>query len=229
MLRSEATVPRLTCYDDAPGPTNGERIELSAKVLANWVAKAANLLQDEFDVSTDTSVLLDLPAHWRTAYWALAIWSVGATVVLPHGAGPDPEATVTITDDPALAAVADPVVLVTLAALARCSPGPVPTGALDEARELATFPDAFAPWDTPAPQDPALVCGGERTAYADLVAPHDGPARAHVVDPDTATFLRATLAVWAADGSIVLTRGRPPADVLDRRRSLERVTLDLDA
>ncbi|MDQ6715007.1 MAG: TIGR03089 family protein, partial [Actinomycetota bacterium] len=46
MLRRDATRPRLTFYDDADGPTRGERIELSAKVLANWVAKGANLLQD---------------------------------------------------------------------------------------------------------------------------------------------------------------------------------------
>ena len=36
--------PRLTWY----GP-DAERVELSGKVLLNWVAKTANLLTDELD------------------------------------------------------------------------------------------------------------------------------------------------------------------------------------
>ena len=47
MLAADPGRPRVTYYDDTPGPTQGERIELSAKVLANWVSKAAGALQDE--------------------------------------------------------------------------------------------------------------------------------------------------------------------------------------
>ncbi|BEL40302.1 hypothetical protein Isolate57625_36570 [Mycobacteroides abscessus subsp. abscessus] len=36
--------PRITYYDDA----TGERIELSTVTLANWAAKTANMLRDEF-------------------------------------------------------------------------------------------------------------------------------------------------------------------------------------
>ena len=86
MLASDPGRPRLTCYDDVPGPTHGERIELSAKVLANWVSKAGNLLQDDLDGAPATTLGLDLPAHWRAFYWALAAWSVGATVVVGNGA-----------------------------------------------------------------------------------------------------------------------------------------------
>ncbi|MEO8749738.1 MAG: TIGR03089 family protein, partial [Allobranchiibius sp.] len=76
LLKSDPTSPRITCYDDA----TGERIELSGKVLANWVAKAANLLQDELDAAPGTVVSLRLPPdHWRTYYWAFAAWCVGAT------------------------------------------------------------------------------------------------------------------------------------------------------
>jgi uncharacterized protein (TIGR03089 family) len=35
--------PLVTHYDDA----TGERVELSATTLENWVSKTANLLQDE--------------------------------------------------------------------------------------------------------------------------------------------------------------------------------------
>ena len=50
LQRADASRPRITCYDDTDGPSRGERIELSARVLSNWVAKAANALQEEFDV-----------------------------------------------------------------------------------------------------------------------------------------------------------------------------------
>ena len=44
-VRREPAAPLLTHYDDV----TGGRVELSATTLANWVAKTANLLQDEFD------------------------------------------------------------------------------------------------------------------------------------------------------------------------------------
>ena len=107
-------------------------------------------------------VRLDLPAlHWRTAYWALAVWSVGATVSLVEGA-----ADLTVTDDPQAGAGG---VVVTLAALARSHPGPLPAGAMDEARELATYGDQLVAWAEPAGGDPALVTDGGTLDYASLV------------------------------------------------------------
>ena len=96
MVASDPGRPRLTCYDDTPGPAQGERVELSARVLANWVAKAGNLLQDDLDGAPATTVGLDRPAHWRAFYWALAAWSCGATVVVGNGA--DTSDTVVTTD-----------------------------------------------------------------------------------------------------------------------------------
>ena len=225
LLRLDPGAPRITCYDDTGGPTHGERIELSAKVLANWVAKAANLLQDEFDVSSGTSVRLALPAHWRTAYWALACWSVGATVLLgtPEETADPDDLALTVTDDPVLAATADPAVLVTLAGLARSAPTPPPVGVLDEARELATFPDAFTAWDEPDPSGAALATGLGTAAYRDLVVAA-GADRTHLLDPDPETFLRTALDTWAAGGSVVLTRGVPDDHTLTRRMAAEHVT-----
>lgn len=225
LLGADPTSPRLTCYDDTDSPTRGERIELSARVIRNWVAKAANLLQDEFDISTGMSVRLALPAHWRTAYWALAVWTVGATVVLgPPEEVPDPgDLMVTITDDDALAARVDPAVLVTLAGLARHAPAPVPAGVLDEARDLATFPDDVEPWDEADPHDPALLWAAGSAAYGEIVTDHPG-GRVHLLDPDPVTFLRTALATWGAGGSIVLTRGRPDEAVLAARLASEHVT-----
>ncbi len=44
ILAADPAGPRITYYDDA----TGERIELSAVTLANWAAKTANFLSDEF-------------------------------------------------------------------------------------------------------------------------------------------------------------------------------------
>src|SRR6187401_95707 len=193
--------PRVTVYDDTDSPTRGERIELSARVLANWVAKAANLLRDDLDAGPGSVVLLDLPPHWRTLYWAVAAWSVGACVEVPAnrttadaGLGPaqagagNAVADVVVTDAVDVAAAADEAVLVTLAALARSASGPVPTGVVDEARELATHGDVFDAWDEPDGSDPALRAAGEVVAYADLVSaprPASGPQRVHTDTTDT--------------------------------------------
>lgn len=225
LLRSDAARPRITCYDDTDSPTRGERIELSGKVLANWVNKAANLLQDEWDLGPGNVLRLDLPAHWRCAYWALAAWSVGVSVRI--GEGPA-DALVTTSPEVAAAAVEQGryAALVTLPALARRAPQ-VPPGVLDEAAELATHPDDFTPWDEPDEADAALLLqhtDGDiatgvdiATSYGELVTARARRERVHLLDPDPATFLTSCLEVWAADGSVVLTRGS-----LDDQVRLER-------
>jgi uncharacterized protein (TIGR03089 family) len=238
LVASDPGRPRVTVYDDTDSPTRGERIELSARVLANWVAKAANLLRDDLDAGPGSVVLLDLPPHWRTLYWAFAAWSVGACVEVPAhrtsadaGTGPSPAAPgsaapdVVVTDAVDVAAAADEAVLVTLAGLARAAGGPVPAGVVDEARELATHGDVFDASDAPAPTDPALRTPDGVVTYADLVPTQAGTAqRVHTATTDTAAFLRFALVVWAADGSLVVTRGEPDPAVLASRLAAEGVT-----
>ncbi len=242
--------PRITVYDDTDSPTRGERIELSARVLANWVAKAANLLRDDLDVGPGSVVRLDLPPHWRTLYWAFAAWSVGACVEVPAhrtspdaGSGPAPSAATTaapdvvVTDAVDVAAAAPEAVLVTLAALARSAAGPVPPGVVDEARELATHGDVFDGWAGPDDGDPALRVDGGLLTFADLPTGSTGSPgspgstgstgstgareRVHTGTTDTAELLRLALSVWAADGSLVLSRGEPDPSVLEARLAAE--------
>jgi uncharacterized protein (TIGR03089 family) len=75
-LDRSPAAPLITWYDD----DTGERVELSATTLDNWVAKTANLLQDEFDVGPGSTVAVVLPVHWQTAVVLLAAWSCGAAV-----------------------------------------------------------------------------------------------------------------------------------------------------
>lgn len=218
--------PRLTWYDDEPGPTQGERIELSARVLANWVAKAANLLQDDLAAEPGTTVGLDLPTHWRAAYWALATWSVGATVVTGDEAI---ESDVLVTDDPTRAAAhGGDAVLVTLAALARSHPdaGMAPS-AVDEARELSTHGDVFTPLADPELGDLALLVGGKETTYGTLVTVDAAwpPTPRGVVSGSLGAVLLQALGLWGADGSVVLSRGVAAHD--NERLRSEGVTVDL--
>ena len=225
MLRSDPARPRVTFYEDTPGPTQGERIELSAKVLANWVNKAANALQDEWDIAPGSFVRLVLPPHWRSLYWALAVWSVGATVVLDDG-----PADLVVTDDVGVAAESTvPTVLVTLAALARGAGAPVPSGAMDEARELATYADQFSPWEEPTPSAVALRDVGMEAAYEGVVPQRDWArgVRVHTSEPTLGHYLLTTLAAWAADGSIVLSRGPEGAVGRVARLTSEGVTLEV--
>lgn len=217
LVDADATRPALTFYDDVPGPNHGERIELSRKVLATWVAKAANALQEGLDVEPGSVVLLDLPApHWRTVYWALATWAVGATLTLDPHEGAD----VLITTDPdsRIAEDADEIIVVSLPALVRAYPGELRSGVMDEAHELASYGDSFTAWDEPDPQDPALVHDGERATYAEVVPAATWPPGARVLVTSTSThrLLQHALHAFHVGGSLVLVRGSAPELSQDR-------------
>ncbi|CCH79561.1 conserved hypothetical protein [Nostocoides japonicum T1-X7] len=220
--------PRITMYDDTPGG-GGERVELSARVLANWVAKAGNALQEEWDAAPGSRIRLALPPHWRAVYWAFATWSVGACVVL----GEQPDVDLVVSDD--VRVVEDVVgddgaaVLVSLPSLARAATVVVPAGAMDEAKELATYADQLAPWAEPSRDDPALDADGEHTAYETIIERGglEPGARVHTRTTDLGALLRTVLAAWAVRGSVVLTRGAPDEARLAARLAAEAVTVDL--
>ena len=91
ILRSDPTRPRVTFYEDTPGPTHGERIELSGKVVANWISKAGNALQDEYDLGPGSVVRLTLPPHLPPLYWPFTVWPSGGPLACaggPRRAGP---------------------------------------------------------------------------------------------------------------------------------------------
>ena len=229
LLADDPGRPRLTWYDDEPGPTAGERIELSAKVLGNWVNKAGNLLQDDLAAGPGTTVGLDLPTHWRACYWALAAWAVGASVVIGADAL---DADVLVTADPQQAAAhAGDAVLVSLPALARSHPEAGDAGgAIDEARELSTHGDQFFALADPEAADLALSDsgdGGGDTTYGSLVTTEAGWGQAPRValNGPLGTVLRQALCAWAGGGSIVLSRGAAQNEA--RRLESEGVTLSL--
>lgn len=167
------------------------RIELSGRVVDNWVAKSANLLVDELDAERGTTVALDLPVHWKSLVLALACWQVGCTVVLPgvsaHGTTDGPPEGVREGADIVLTSRAVPalepprlLVCVALGSLAPAWNGPLPRGALDYAAEVRSHGDVYS-GQGDDPGDARLVRAGDggptEEDLAALVASlRDGPA-----------------------------------------------------
>lgn len=230
LLADDPARPRVTCYDDLPGPTAGERIELSARVLEKWVAKAGNALQEEWDIAPGSRVGLHVLPHWRALCWALATWTVGATLSLD----PEDDLDVLVTDT-LPARDAEVVVYLTRASLARSADATLPVGVIDEAAELASFGDHLDPWDAAAPSDAALVAEGATLTYGDLVTaarrrwpdvPHG--ARVDVAPTTTLDLLLAVVAAWSGAGSVVLhVGGATDPDVRSRRAHDEGVDRSL--
>ncbi|MFI2103340.1 TIGR03089 family protein [Isoptericola sp. NPDC019693] len=226
--------PRLTWYGDG-----GERVELSGAVLQNWVSKTVNLLVEEFDAAPGTVVTLDLPAHWRSVLWSLAAWRCGATVELA-GASPETAGDVVVTSRPAAWAPvltgpgAADLVAVALPALARSFDGDLPPGAVDAAGAVMTYGDVIG-W---APETDAAAVALDagatagQVAFADLVPDGGTPGARVLVDGarPLGPLLRELLAVWAADGSVVLASAATAAELaadparLERLRETERIT-----
>ncbi|MGY1813421.1 TIGR03089 family protein [Blastococcus sp. SYSU D00820] len=238
-LRRSPAAPLVTWYDD----TTGARIELSATTLANWVAKTANLLQDEFDVGPGSRVAVVLPVHWQTAAVLLAVWSCGATVVdtAAEDDGRLADADVVLAAQDRLAALEEQPDLPELVGLSLHPLGAGMTGyagpARDYALEVRVHGDVFTPYEQPDPDRPGLALGTLELSLAALVetatelAGRLGIATGDrvLVDERAATeagpvaWLLAPLAVGA---SLVLVHAADP-DRLLRRAADERVTATL--
>ncbi|MBT3153304.1 TIGR03089 family protein [Streptomyces sp. CHD11] len=235
-LAADPVRPLVTFYDDA----TGERVELSVATFANWVAKTANLLQDELSVEPGDRVALLLPAHWQTAVWLLACASVGVVADMagdPAAAdvavsGPEPESL------EAARACPGSRIALALRPLGGRFPQP-PEGFADYAVEVPGQGDRFTPYAPVDPEGPALIVAGREFTGAEVVeraraeAPDlglTGPASRVLsgLSFDTWEGLSAGLyAPLATGGSVVLCRNldRLGGDALDKRVESERVTV----
>jgi uncharacterized protein (TIGR03089 family) len=237
-LRRDAATPLVTAYDDA----TGERVELSGTTLANWVAKTANLLQDEFDVGPGSTVALALPVHWQTAAVLLGVWSCGATVLdtAAEDDGRLDAADVVLAAQDRLAPLEEQD-LPDLLGLSLHPLGLGMTGyagpARDFALEVRAHGDVFTPYVPPDPAAPGLLAGGLELTLGGLVAAATELAgRLGVTDGDRllvddTTAAEAGPVAWllaplASGASIVLCRNAAPA-ALGGRAAAERVTATL--
>jgi uncharacterized protein (TIGR03089 family) len=231
--------PLVTSYDDA----TGERVELSSTTLDNWVAKTANLLQDEFDVGPGSTVAVALPVHWQTAAVLLGIWSCGAAV-LDTAAEDEGRLTgvdVVLAAQDRLPALEEEEIDAELLGLSLHPLGGGMTGYAGQARDFAlevrTAGDRFVPYQPPDAAAPGLIAGGLELTLGGLVEAAGelagrlaiGPEDRILIDEQTATEAGPVawlLAPLAAGASLVLCR-RPFAERLPARAATERVTATL--
>jgi uncharacterized protein (TIGR03089 family) len=232
--------PLVTHYDDS----TGERVELSATTLDNWVAKTANLLQDEFDVGPGSTVAVSLPVHWQTAAVLLGIWSCGAAVVdtAPEDEGGLSGVDVVLAAQDRLAALEEDEG--GDAELLGLSLHPLGGGmvgyagaARDFALEVRTAGDRFVAYAPPEATATGLVAGGLELTLGGLVDAAVALAGRLGIRPDDRILVDAQVAAeagpvaWllaplAAGASIVICR-YPFAERLPERAAAERVTATL--
>jgi uncharacterized protein (TIGR03089 family) len=220
--------PFLTYYDDQ----TGERVELSFATFDNWVAKTANLIQDELALAPGDEVAILLPTHWQTPIWLLACWSAGVV------AG--------IGDDPALLARAAAVVAgpesldegragkgSRIALSLRPLGAPfqsVPEGYDDYAAVVPGQGDAFTAYQPVTGDTAALTTGARTWTHAELVADAVAAAARWNLSPASRVLagcgfasrpeIRAALTAELAVGaSLVLCRNVDPSRLPGRMAS----------
>jgi uncharacterized protein (TIGR03089 family) len=213
-VASDAARPRLTYYDDV----SGERVELSAHTLANWVIKTANLLIDDVGVEPGARVSLHLPLHWLAAVWVIAADAVGANVQTPTSRGPEGRLESVVDVETSFGTERFAVSLAPMAmplGVAR------PEGTRDFCAEVRTMPDSAAePLDRPSPLSELASVRAADLGMAPQarVAQFAGPGWTSldaVVD--------GLLAPLLVDGSAVWTKS-PDATRASSRWSAEQVT-----
>lgn len=218
--------PALVWYAE-----DGERVELSGRVLDNWAAKTANLWVDELDLQAGDVVTMGDEVHWRRHAAVLGTWTMGAAVRTVDARGgsaaPGDRAVVGLVDARgALPPLLDRVpagaraVVLDRPALSLGMRGRPPGGdVLDYCAEVRSHADVYAGPEEPAPDGPALVAAGADgvLSHAQLLREAGELASArerdwgaasgvHVPGPrlDAAHLLRV-LAVLAGGRAVVVT------------------------
>lgn len=222
LLQRDPGRPLVTFYDHA----SGERTELSVTTYANWVAKTASLLTEEYDLERGQRVRLDLPVHWLGPVLLGAAWSVGLVVTEDHDAdlvvcGPDAVASWADRAD-------DVVVLASaLHPLGRRFDEPLPPGVHDLGAEVWSQPDAFVAADPPGPDDAATDTVShaelwEAAAAGSLLV--DGDRLFSGANPASPPGLATFTEPLVKSGSVVLVAHPDPARV-EQTYDAERATV----
>lgn len=230
LLRADAGRPIVTYYGHEDDGTVLERTELSTTTYANWVAKVAGLLSDEFDLERGDTVHVNLgTAHWLTPVFWGAAWSAGLRIALDV-AEADASRTVVLAGPRTLPVWAERagayrgVLASALTPFARPFPDGVPDGVLDLGVEVWSQPDAFVALDPPEGHDVAFTAGDAQVSQSELSA----GARARLGErrlledlDGSLSAARAGAALLLGGGALVLVDGAAPhADWWQARRAV---------
>ena len=200
----------VTFYDDS----SGERMELSAASLGNWVAKTHFLLTDELGLGPGDRAFVALPLHWQRLVVWLGAWSAGLELVNR----PDDARVAFVTSDRAVEAEnVDDVFALALAPWGRGFEGPAsgsaPIGTQDFVVAVRPQADAWGSVrSTGGPGDLAIdgMTRAEMVAAARRLATEfDLGVGARIGIDESSPYAsrpEAILAALSVAGSVVLTR-----------------------
>jgi uncharacterized protein (TIGR03089 family) len=218
LLAAEPARPFVTYYDEA----GGERSELSARSLANWVAKTHHLLVDELGLGVGDRALLALPAHWISVPILLGSLTAGLELT---PAGDADVAFVSPETASAAEGIPDVYAIAPESAAVGFRDG-APAGTSDYVTAVRPQADKWPSVQlTAGPEDRAWA-GLTRGEVADRAAGHGLAPGARVLTtrswsgPDD--WLDTVLAPIAAGGSVVLIAHCTDEAVLARRMEQER-------
>lgn len=225
LLAAEPGRPFVTYYDEA----SGERTELSAKSLANWVAKTHHLLGDELGLGAGDTALIALPAHWISVPALLGCLTAGLAVEPAAG---DADVAFVAPRTVGTAAGITDVYAVAPASAATGFGAVSPEGTHDYVSSVRPQADAWAGVQFGAGDDDP--CTGERSR-AEVAA--DATRRAGELGLESGARVLSTrdwdgyhdwldtlLAPLAVGGSVVYVRNCDDPAVLQRRVAQERVS-----
>ncbi|HSY15792.1 MAG TPA: TIGR03089 family protein [Jatrophihabitantaceae bacterium] len=228
VFAAQPSRPLVTYYDDR----GGEWGELSARSMANWVAKTYFMLTDALGLGVGDAAFIDLPAHWVSVPALLGCWSAGLTLVS------DPtDAAVAFVEPATLARAAGvpDVFAIAPGTAARGFGGEPPAGAEDFVLSVRPHPDAWGSVRFPAgPADAALGTRGRRDVVADAEAraaeiglAAGGRLLSNRAWHGPADWLDTLLVPLAVGGSVVLVGNADPAK-REHRLTQERATAVID-
>jgi len=216
---SERPTPALVWRD---GP---ERVELSGRVLVNWVEKSAGLLVDELDVASGDTVRISPAPHWRLVVLSLAALRVGARIEFAADADAVLHARLEGHDDDA---VAGTELVVATPALAFACSDPLPGDAVDFCAEVRAQPDTYTGFEEPDPSAEALPSGATHGQLLSRALETASPEAVGTVflpldDGWGETTLLSTLGIVACGGAVLLAAGPQDAteDVLTQERATQ--------
>ncbi len=221
LLAAEPARPFVTYYDEA----SGERSELSAKSLANWVAKTHHLLVDELGLGVGDTARLALPAHWISVPILLGCLTAGLALT---DAEPGDVAFVAPETLAAASGSGDVFAVAPASAAVGFRDAP-PAGAADYVTAVRPQEDKWPGVHLVAGPDYAGLPGMTRGEVAERAANSGLAAGARLLSTrpwsGADDWLASVLAPVAVRGSVVLVANCSDPAVLDRRATQERVTV----
>lgn len=179
----------------------GERIELSGKVLENWVSKTANFLVEECEVEAGQTVSILMQTHWRSIIIALAALRVGAQL---RFATDDSDVIFSASSEELEQLDAEYRIIVDKGPLSPRYMGTLPAEVLDYCAEVRSCGDVYSAFEIPSAQNESLegITAQEilRRLSAETEQVSSKEAQAHAVALYTppaldAEYLMSTLAV----------------------------------